>query len=157
MFVGLEDKKLRKVNSLREAADKDQLLALHINLTAVQTRLLEILTSQFEDVQIRNGQQQEMQRQWTEFTGSWEVQLDRISINTTNVMRDLFLGLLSLQSLTHESARLVGEEIQMLSDGVENIQSGLYNIRGEMEVLGAAGKLNMDALIEIAQKKLLMV
>jgi Tht1-like nuclear fusion protein len=135
----------------------DQLLELHTNLTSVQARLLEILRTQLNEAEAREMQQQTAQRHWNGFTSSLEKSLESISSNTTSLMKDLFLGLLKLQSFTRNTARFVSEELYSLDKDVYNIRGRLQQMQGEINTLEMAGVSKIDQLAEMNQHRLTMV
>jgi len=136
---------------------KDQLLELHTNLTLVHGRLLEILHGQLRDAEVRELQQGTVQRHWDEFTETLEESLDLISTNATKLMRELFTGLLRLQSFTRDSARQVGEEITMLEVDVRNVREELHRVYDDIDGMATRGVSNIDQLAEISQQRLYMV
>ena len=141
----------------RRALIVDQLLELHADLTDVQARLLAILKSRFEEAQARDLQQRAWQAEWNDFTWSLEQSLDMIAKNTTQLMRDLFSGLLSLQSLTRDSTRFVSDGFQTLESGVQSLKYRLQDVDHEIDEVGKAGKMNVAALTEMAQRRLSLV
>ena len=158
MYAGLEDRKLRKVPLLILRIDvKDQLLELHTNLTLVQARLLEILHEQLGDAEVREMQQQTVQRHWNQFTVSLEESLDLISVNATKMMTELFTGLLRLQSFTRDSARYVGEELVMLEGDVGNVRGELHRLHEDINGIASKGISKIDDLAERSQQRLSMV
>jgi hypothetical protein len=157
MYAGLEDRKSRKVSFHPRFVDVDQLLELHTNLTFVQSRLLEILQVQLGNAEVREMQQQAVQRHWSEFTMSLEESFNSISTNTTNLMKELFMGLLRLQSLTRESAKYVSEELQTLETDVRIIRGDLQRAHDDIDDVGNAGVAKIDRLAEMTQQRLSMV
>ena len=138
-YVGSEDEKSRRVLPKRDSLTEDQLLDLHTNLTCVQSRLLEILHERLAEAEARESREQNVQKLWTEFTSSLEEALESISTNTTTLMRELFIGLLKLQSFTKESARYVGEELQWLQDDVHNIREYLRRLHEDIQGIRTEG------------------
>ena len=132
-------------------------MELHANLTEVQARLLAILKSRFEEAEARDLQQRAWQTEWNDFTWSLEQSLDMIAKNTTQLMRDLFSGLLSLQSLTRDSTRFVSDGFQTLESGVQSLKYRLQDVDHEIDEVGKAGKMNVAALTEMAQRQLSLV
>jgi hypothetical protein len=156
-YVGLEDRKSRKVSFHPRFLDIDQLLELYTNLTFVQSKLLEILQVQLGNAEVREMQQQVVQRHWSEFTMSLEESFNSISTNTTNLMKELFMGLLRLQSLTRESAKYITEELQTLEVDVQNIRGELQRAHDDIDDVGNAGVAKIDRLAEMTQQRLSMV
>lgn len=135
----------------------DQLLELHTNLTFVQARLLEILQGQLGNAEVREMQQQSVQRHWNEFSMSLEESFDSISVNTTNLMKELFTGLLRLQSLTRESSIYIADEIQTLEVDVRKVRGELRRVHDDIDTVGTAGVSKIDQLAEMSQQRLSMV
>jgi len=133
---------------------KDQVLELHTNLTLVQGRLLEILHGQWNDAEVRELQQETVQRHWDQFTVSLEESLHLISTNGTKLMKELFTGLLRLQSFTRDSARHVGEEIAMLEGDVRNVREQLRRVDDVIDGMASRGASKVDQLAEISQQRL---
>jgi hypothetical protein len=126
------------------------LLGLHTNLTVVQARLLDILHRQMEDIDKRSMMQQGAQRQWREFSVSLQDSLDLISGNTTNLLTDVFSGLLRLQSLTRESTKFVVQEVHELGDKIRRINN-------DFDHLGQTGATRIQELGELTQGQISMV
>jgi hypothetical protein len=139
---------------IQDKAYQDQLLELHFNLTVVQERLLEVLNSQFHEAEITFEQQREMQRVWEEFTRSLDITLEIISTNTTDLMKDLYTGLLSLQSLMRTSTRFVGDELNVLSKAAQAIHEELHQVREDIDSAGLAGKSKIQELLATAETEL---
>ena len=133
---------------------KDQVLELHTNLTLVQGRLLEILHEQWRNAEVRELQQETVQRHWDQFTVSLEESLHLISTNGTKLMKELFTGLLRLQSFTRDSARHVGEEIAMLEGDVRNVREQLRRVDDVIDGMASRGASKVDQLAEISQQRL---
>jgi hypothetical protein len=133
------------------------LLELHTNLTFVQAKLLEILQGQLGEAEVREMQQRDVQRHWTEFTSSLEESFDLIAANTTELMKDLFSRLLRLQSFTRDSARFVAEELQILEMDVCSVRGELRRVHKDLDALGIAGISAIDQLAEMSQQRLSMV
>jgi hypothetical protein len=129
-------------------------LELHTNLTLVQTRLLNILQTQLGEAERRDVRQRGVQKQWNEFTVSLEESLDLLSVNITNLMRELFTGLLTLQSFTRDSARHVGGELQSLELDVLHVRGQLLGIHDDIDALGSHGVLKMDEMNEMTLQQL---
>lgn len=153
-YVGSENEKSRRVLTLRDLLTEDQLLDLHTNLTCVQSRLLEILHEQLGEAEARESREKNVRKVWTEFTSSLEDALESISANTTTLMRELFIGLLKLQSFTKESAKYVGEELQWLQDDVHNVREHLRRLHEDIQGIGTEGISKVDKLSEHAQDHL---
>ena len=133
---------------------KDQVLELHTNLTLVQGRLLAILHEQWRNAEVRELQQETVQRHWDQFTVSLEESLHLISTNGTKLMKELFTGLLRLQSFTRDSARHVGEEIAMLEGDVRNVREQLRRVDDVIDGMASRGASKVDQLAEISQQRL---
>ena len=157
MYAGLEDRKSRKAILHASVLMKDQLLELHTNLTFVQARLLEILHEQLGDAEGRMMRQRAVQRHWNEFTMSLEESLDLISTNATEMMTELFTGLLRLQSFTRDSARYVGEEFALLEGDVRNVRGRLRRAYEDIDGIASNGISKIDELSERSQQRLFMV
>lgn len=130
---------------------------LHANLTDVQSRLLEILREHVDEAKVQEGHQQVIQKQWNEFTVSLRQNLDVISMNTTTLLRDLFSGLLRLQSFTRDSTRLVAEELRTLEEEVSTIRGGISQVNNELDTLGEAEVARVEKLGEITEQQLTLV
>ena len=157
IYAGLEDRKLRKAIPPIPGLIEDQLLELHTNLTFVQARLLEILHGQLEEAEVREMQQRTVQRHWNEFTMSLQGSLDLIWANGTEMMTELFTGLLRLQSFTKDSAKHVGEELAMLEGDVRNIRGELHRVHEDIDGISSKGVSKMDELAERSHQRLSMV
>jgi hypothetical protein len=129
-------------------------LELHTNLTVVQARLLEILQGQLGNFQEKEIHQRAVQRHWNEFTMSMEESFDSMSAGASNLMKELFMGLLRLQSFTTESAKYVADELKMLELDVQNVRGELRQVHGEIDSLGTAGISKIDQLAEMSQQRL---
>ena len=123
----------------------------------MQERLLDILRTQFEEAEVRNMEQRVLQKNWNEFTESLEEVLMLISMNSTDLMRDLFTGLLSLQSLTRDSTRLVNDEVQKLAAGMNAAQEKLRDVKGDIDILGNSASANIEELAATAWRHLSLV
>ena len=133
---------------------KDQVLELHTNLTLVQGRLLEILHEQWRNAEVRELQQETVQRHWDQFTVSLEESLHLISTNGTKLMKELFTGLLRLQSFTRDSARHAGEEITVLEGDVRNVREQLRRVYDVIDGMATRGVSKVDQLAEISEQRL---
>jgi hypothetical protein len=133
------------------------LLELHTNLTTVQGKLLQVLQSHWREGNVRDTQQQEVQKQWTEFTVSLEETLGSISANTSSLMADLFSGLLRLQSFTRDSMKFVADEIRMLEGDVKDVRGELTRVQGEIDLIATGGVSKVEELAEMTQRRLSMV
>jgi hypothetical protein len=136
---------------------KDQLLELHTNLTFVQSRLLEILHGQLEEAEVREMQQRTVQRHWNEFSMSLQGSLDLIWANGTEIMTELFTGLLRLQGFTRDSVKHIGEELVMLEGYVRNVRGELHRVHEDIDGIATRGVSKMDELAERSQQQLSMV
>ena len=164
MYAGLDNNKLRKVFPVSTNVwgfclpdKRDQLLELHTNLTFVQSRLLEILHGQLRDAEAREVQQQVVERHWTEFTMLMEESFELISANATNLIRELFMGLLRLQSFTRDSVRYVAEELQSLEVEVRDVRGELRQVHDGIDDIATTGISKVRQLAEISQQRLSMV
>ena len=135
----------------------DQLLELHANLTDVQGKLLEILRGYMEDGKVHETQQQRVQKHWNEFTVSLEQNLDVLSTNTTTLLRDLFSGLLRLQSFTRVSTRFVADELDTLEQDVRTIRGEISLLNADIDNLGNTGVARVEKLGEITQQQMILV
>jgi hypothetical protein len=135
----------------------DQLLDLHSNLTSVQAKLLEILQEQLADAKVRERQQQLTQKHWTEFTISLTDSLDLISANASDLMRDLFTGLLTLQSFARDSAINIAEELRTLEVDVRGVRGELRQVQHDIDALGNVGLSKIDQIAEMSQHQLSIV
>jgi hypothetical protein len=138
-------------------AKEDQLLELHTNLTFVQEMLLQVLQSHWKEATSRETQQREVQKQWTEFTTSLEERLGSISANTSNLMGDLFSGLLRLQSFTRGSMKFVADEFRMLEGDVKDMRDRLGQVHDNMELIATGGVSKVQEFAEMSQRRLSMV
>ena len=77
-----------------------------------------------------------------------------ISTNGTKLMKELFTGLLRLQSFTRDSARHVGEEIAMLEGDVRNVREQLRRVDDVIDGMASRGASKVDQLAEISQQRL---
>ena len=157
MYAGLEDRKSRKAILHISALMKDQLLELHTNLTFVQARLLEILHGQLRDAELREMQQHDIQTHWNTFSMSLEESLNMISANATEIMTELFTGLLRLQSFTRDSARYVGEELALLGGDVRNVREEFRTAYENIDGIASRAVPIIDELAERSQQHLSMV
>jgi len=135
----------------------DQLLELHTNLTSVQVGLLEILHEQLDEAEKRETQQRVVQQQWNEFTTSLEGSLESLSVNTTSLMRELFMGLLRLRSFIRESTRYVGEELKTLEIEVRSLREQTHRVHEDLTTLGTNGISKIEELGEISLDQMLTV
>jgi hypothetical protein len=140
-----------------ESLTTDQILELHTNLTVIQGRLLEILNGQFSEAKGREMQQRKNQKKWTEFTMSLEESLKSISANTTVLLRELFSGLLRLQSFTRESTRFIGDELKTLEEDVRNVRGEIHRVHDDIDALGITGVAKVEELAGLGQHQLSMV
>lgn len=130
---------------------------LHANLTDVQGKLLEVLRGHMEDAKIQESQQQGVQKHWKEFTMSLEQNLDVLSTNTTTLLRDLFSGLLRLQSFTRDSTRFVAEELNTLEQNVRSIRGGMDLLDTNLNTLGNKGIAQLEQLSDATEEQLMLV
>lgn len=135
----------------------DQLLALHANLTEVQGKLLEILRGHMEEAKANESKQKSVQKHWQEFTISLEQNLDVLSTNTTSLLRDLFSGLLRLQSFTRDSTRLVVEELGALDQEVRTVRGEISSLNTDIDNLGNNGVTRIEKLSQITQQQVMLV
>ena len=132
-------------------------MELHTNLTVIQGKLLEILNGQFSESKGREMQQRRNQKKWTEFTISLEQSLELISANTTILLRELFSGLLRLQSFTRDSTRFIGDELKTLEEDVRNVRGEIRRVHEDIDVLGTSGVAKVEELAGLGQYQLSMV
>ena len=135
----------------------DQLLELHANLTEVQGELLEILRGHMEEAKGHESKQKSVQKHWQEFTVSLEQNLGVLSTNTTSLLRELFSGLLRLQSFTRDSTRLVAEELGTLDQEVRIIRGEIGLLNTDIDNLGNNGVARIEKLSEITQQQVMLV
>jgi hypothetical protein len=126
-------------------------------LTIIQGKLLEILNGQFSEFKGREMQQRRNQKKWTEFTISLEQSLELISANTTVLLRELFSGLLRLQSFTKDSTRFIGDELKTLEDDVRNVRGDIRRVHDDVDALGTSVVAKVEELAGLGQHQLSMV
>lgn len=123
----------------------------------MQSRLLEILREHVDEAKVHEGQQQVIRKHWDEFTVSLRQNLDVLSMNSTTLLRDLFSGLLRLQSFTRDSTRLVAEELHTLEQEVSTIRAGISQVNNELDTLGETEVARVEKLSEITEQQLILV
>lgn len=130
---------------------------LHANLTDVQSKLLEILRVHLDDAKVHESHQQVIQKQWNEFTISLRQNLNVLSTNTTTLLRDLFSGLLRLQSFTKDSTRLMADELRTLEQEVRTIRGGIGRVNNELDTFSETEIGRVEKLSGIIQQQLILV
>jgi len=126
-------------------------------LTSLQIRLLEILRGQWEEAEMRQVHQRSVEKQWTAFVGTMEESLVTISVNASNLMRELLVGLLRLQSLTRDSGRQINEELRMLDVGVGRIRDDIQRVHQDIGALDTADIFVIKTLADMSYDKLAKV
>jgi hypothetical protein len=102
-------------------------------------------------------QQRRNQKKWTEFTISLEQSLELISANTTILLRELFTGLLRLQSFTRDSTRFIDDELKILEEDVRNVRGEIRRVHEDIDALGTSGVAKVEELAGLGQHQLSMV
>jgi hypothetical protein len=115
------------------------------------------MNGQFSEAKGRDIQQRRTQKKWTEFTVSLEESLEVISANTTVLLRELFSGLLRLQSFTRDSTRFIGDELKTLEDDVRNARGEIRRVHDDIDSLGTSGVARVEELAGLGQHQLSMV
>jgi hypothetical protein len=110
-----------------------------------------------EDGKVHETQQQRVQKHWNEFTVSLEQNLDLLSTNTTSLVRDLFSGLLRLQSFTRDSSRFVTDELDTLEQDVRTLRGEISLLNADIDNLGNTGVARVEKLGEITQQQMILV
>src|SRR5205085_34232 len=103
------------------------------------------------------GRQQVIHKHWDDFTVSLRQNLDVLSMNTTTLLRDLFSGLLRLQSFTRDSTRFVAGELHNLEQEVRTIRAGISQVNNELDTLGKTEVTRVEKLSEITEQRLTLV
>jgi hypothetical protein len=116
-----------------------------------------VLQSHWREGSFRETQQQDVQKQWTEFPVSLDETLGSISANTSSLMADLFSGLLRLQSFTRDSMKFVAEELRMLEGDVKDVRGELTRVQWEIDLIATGGVSKVEELAEMSQRRLSMV
>jgi len=152
---------LREVTNVcflsRQEIEKDQLLELHLNLTSVQEKLLDILNGQFAAASQREQRNSAVEKTWSAFTEKLEGELAALEKNTQVLLGELFTGLLRLEGITRDSVIRVAGELGGLEEDVQEVRKGLRLMEEDISAIEMLASEKVEELGEKSQKRLSIV